>query len=418
MNGRLGRFLDRTGQTAEEQAGFRRGYSTIDQIFILDTVIQDVLKTKKKKLYACFIDFKKAFDSVPRAALWYKMHRCGIKGNFLRILMDMYTKCSFAVRINETTATKYSPTSSGVFQGCLLSPTLFRIFINDIIQKCAGVANAALPHLRRTPIVGLLFADDLVLLSETPEGLQNLIDSVEEYANYWGLQVNVDKTKCMVFRRGGRLARSENWTYGGSNIEVVSKFKYLGVHFTCCHTWANHISIAMTRGKKVTLMLNRLMYGYGTLPLNRLFYIYDLCVAPTVLYGAEVWGMWAKPVVVDSVDTMFLRRCLGLPKGTPSAPLLLETNRTVSLYWKAKERAMLYWLRVSLLPNTRLVKQAYIRQRELSDAGVDCIGQRIKSYFNYFENTQDLSPLWNTKLYQLQSSKSCYKKCHTCPSQR
>ena len=80
------------------QAGFRKGYSTTDHIFALDTIIHKYLRKKRGRLYCVFVDFRKAFDLIRRDKLWYKLEQLGIKGNFLNILKEYYDGISSCVK--------------------------------------------------------------------------------------------------------------------------------------------------------------------------------------------------------------------------------------------------------------------------------------------------------------------------------
>ena len=77
-----------------------------------------------------------------------------------------------------------------------------------------------------------MFADDIAPLSSTPVGLQNQLNVLYEVANRLGLLVNLEKTKIVVFRNGGYLARAERWYYGSELVSVASSYKYLGLKFT------------------------------------------------------------------------------------------------------------------------------------------------------------------------------------------
>ena len=73
-----------------------------------------------------------------------------------------------------------------------------------------------------------MFADDMAIFSETKKGLQIGINDLYRYCKKWGITVNIDKTKVVVFKKGGRLAATDTWSYNGQKLEVVSHFKYLG----------------------------------------------------------------------------------------------------------------------------------------------------------------------------------------------
>ena len=91
LNNRSNTFLENTGLLAEEQAGFRKNYSTVDHIFSLKMLI-DIYLSKKKRLYCSFIDYQKAFDSINRTALWRKLLDHNVDGNALRVIHNIYDK--------------------------------------------------------------------------------------------------------------------------------------------------------------------------------------------------------------------------------------------------------------------------------------------------------------------------------------
>jgi len=97
LDKRLSEWAEQHGLRAKGQAGFRKDYYIIDQLFILRTLIEQS-KAKKKSLYSCFVDLKKTFDTMPREALWQVLADLGVKGRFLRCLQAMYAKDT--IRIN------------------------------------------------------------------------------------------------------------------------------------------------------------------------------------------------------------------------------------------------------------------------------------------------------------------------------
>ena len=85
LNQRLTEFCDNNLILKEIQAGFRKGYSTSDNIYVFKNIL-DLFRFKKKKLFCCFVDYKKAFDSIWREALWYKLTRLSIQGKILNVI--------------------------------------------------------------------------------------------------------------------------------------------------------------------------------------------------------------------------------------------------------------------------------------------------------------------------------------------
>ena len=117
---------------AEEQAGFRAGRSTTEQIFNLRILCEKYLQLQQN-LYHVFIDFKKAFDRVWHAALWATMRKYNISANLVRTIEQLYDKATSAVQMNGSIG-EWFRTTVGVRQGCLLSPTLFNIFLERIMS--------------------------------------------------------------------------------------------------------------------------------------------------------------------------------------------------------------------------------------------------------------------------------------------
>ena len=128
---------------AEEQAGFRAGRSTTEQIFNLRILCEKYLQ-HQQNLYHVFIDFKKAFDRVWHAALWATMRKYNISANLVGTIEQLYDKATSAVQMNGSIG-EWFRTTVGVRQGCLLSPTLFNIFLERIMSD-------ALEELGRQPV--------------------------------------------------------------------------------------------------------------------------------------------------------------------------------------------------------------------------------------------------------------------------
>ena len=217
---------------SESQAGFREGYSTTDNAFILYSLIHKYLSKKGGKLYVAFVDLTKAFDLVNRRKLWKVVSDTGIKGKLYKNLLAMYRSVKACVRTNEG-LTDFLDCPVGLKQGCLASPILFSIFINEFAKE---VEHSGLRGMQLFPdlveILMLMFADDLALISDTVIGLQRLLNLLFNFCKVKDLIVNTIKTKIIVYKNGGVLSKAEKWTYGGENIEVVPCFTYLGLNFT------------------------------------------------------------------------------------------------------------------------------------------------------------------------------------------
>ena len=170
INERLHTFIEKENTMRHEQIAHRKKCRPADHLFVLKSLI-DHYNNKGKKLYTCFIDFQKAFDSVWQMGLFYKLIECGIDHGLIKLIKDMYDKSSQMLKLGNR-ASRGFMTHRGVKQGCILSPKLFNLYINDI----PGIFGGCDPvHLGGEEISCLMYADDLILMSETKEGLQGCL---------------------------------------------------------------------------------------------------------------------------------------------------------------------------------------------------------------------------------------------------
>jgi hypothetical protein len=233
--------VNNAGTIGPEQAGFRKGYSTIDHVFVLHNLINMYLH-KGKCLYGCFVDYRKAFDSVDRVELWQKLLKSDINGRILDVVVNLYEQAKSCLSVNGSVS-DYFPCNVGVRQGENLSPLLFAIFLNDLELFLSRAYNGSFygskiisEALKTEDMViyfklyTLLYADDTILLADSPEELQKALDSMYEYCNIYKLQVNRSKTKIVVFSRG-KIRKVPHFTYGDKTLEVVDDYTYLGVIF-------------------------------------------------------------------------------------------------------------------------------------------------------------------------------------------
>ena len=130
LNKRIQKYLENNKILVDEQNGFCASRSCIDHIFVLISILRN-RKCQNLSTFLTFIDFKKAFDSVDRSLLFFKLSEIGICGSMYRAIASLYSNPRSRVILNEE-KTDYFDCPMGVKQGDCLSPTLFAIFINDL----------------------------------------------------------------------------------------------------------------------------------------------------------------------------------------------------------------------------------------------------------------------------------------------
>ena len=269
------------------QLGFCKGGQTCDHIFAMNTCIQKYLR-RKEHLYSCFIDYQKAFDTVCREALLYKLHKLGIQGRFFNCLSHMYTNSKARIKLLD----KVSDTIDvliGTEQGHPMSPELFKCYLLELTESLDNTPNVSSPELGTKRVTHLLWADDLVLLALDRKSLQNLIDTVNAYCITWGLTVNLDKTAVLVFNKTGRQLKSSiGLVYGRNKITSAKQYCYLGITFSLSGSMKRAQNDLRLKGLRAYFSL-RSMVDIRSLNTKSLFRLFDALIVPVFTYGCPVW---------------------------------------------------------------------------------------------------------------------------------
>ena len=168
---RLISFRQLSDPDTDNQLGFCQGAQTSDHIFTLTTCIEKYVTKGRKRIYSCFVDYAKAFDSVCREALLYKLWKMGVQGQFFDCIQHMYTNSSAKVKLLNKLSDKID-IICGTEQGHPMSPELFKCFIHQLSLDLNSIDDINVPHLNSNRITHLLWADDLVLLALDGRSLQ------------------------------------------------------------------------------------------------------------------------------------------------------------------------------------------------------------------------------------------------------
>ena len=188
---------------AEEQAGFRTGRSTVEQIFNCRIMMEKHLQ-HKKELFHNFIDFKKAFDRVWHDGLWHPLRSFGIEEGLVQMMESLYSSASSAVLLNNDVS-NYFRTTVGVRQGCLLSPILFNLYLENNMRETLHNFKSTISIGGRI-ISNRRFADDIDLMGGSNDELQELTDSQTVLEN-------------MAWRSAAKRAKS--W----STVETIQQYR-------------------------------------------------------------------------------------------------------------------------------------------------------------------------------------------------
>ena len=359
LNNKLINYAESNDILSPHQFGFRENFRTEDAMFTLRSLNSFYKNNSNRPVYACFVDFSKAFDSVDRTALAFKLGEIGIRGNLLNLIIDMYKDTNYIIKSNGIFSFPFSA-KYGVKQGCNLSPLFFNIFINDLHQSFDETCEAL--NINDWNVNSLSYADDLVLLSESECGLQNSLNKLENYCNTWGLKININKTKVVVFNKPfNSKIKSLKFVIDANKIEVSNTYCYLGVDISNTGSFLGATNSLYKKG------LRALYSIYSTLDVRsdvanvRLFLnLFDSLVQPVLLYGCEIWGSHCLNTnnrVITFVNK-FYKTLLGVKQRCSNAGVLCELGR-FPIELNIAKAMIKYWFRLTSMPTNRLSAHCY-----------------------------------------------------------
>ena len=353
LNTRLCNWAENYNVYVEAQSGFRKNMCTIDNIFILHGAVTHLLN-QNKKLFVAFIDYRKAFDFVVRDILWYKLIKYGVRGKMLNLIQGMYknmkSKVKYGNCLSEALLCK-----SGVAQGESISPFLFSMYLNDleeafILKGYEGI------DIGMIKLCLMLYADDVLLLSESETGLQFGLDVLHDYCERWKLIVNTEKTKILIFRKGGRQNRF-NFKFNNESVEVVSKFNYLGVVFTTSGSFTETHNALSGQAIKAIHRLKSYLYKFTNVSVSHMLELFDKMILPILNYGSEVWG-FSTDTKLERVHLQFCKWLLGVRSQTQNNFIYGELGRT-NLKVHRYISIIRYWLKIIQCPDVKYIKLVY-----------------------------------------------------------
>jgi hypothetical protein len=348
LNRRVSAWTEANNVLVEEQNGFRKDRNCLEHMYSLYNITNN-RRLKKESTYACFIDMKKAFDSVNRDCLWFKLRACGIGGKMFDAVKSLYTDVRCAVRVNGM-LTSLFPVSSGVKQGCLLSPTLFGIYVNDL-ASAINELNCGIQIDDRNVSI-LLYADDIVLLASSEDKLQRMLNKVHDWCTKWRLSINQSKTKVVHFRPKDHARSTTVFRCGEDMIEFASTYKYLGLWFDEHLDFKFAVSELAKSASRALGSLCSKFIKTGGMAFHVFTQLYASLVQPILTYGCPLWGMYEHKVI-NTVQNRASRFFLGVPKNASNIATRGDLGWTSAV---TKQRIELYrfWYKLCHLQENRL----------------------------------------------------------------
>lgn len=417
LNKRLVMFLDTNKLLQNEQIGFKKGCSTSDHILVLKTII-DSFKSKNKPLYACFIDLSKAFDTVWREGLYYKLLNLGVSSKFVNLIKSMYTNVKAQIKVNGKLS-KEIMVKVGTRQGCNLSPSLFNVYLNDLPK--ALDPDLCDPVLLYDCFVNILmYADDVVLLSSTKTGLQNCLNIFANYCRRWKLHINFQKTKSITFN----TKKQATFVLNSKLICQTDSYCYLGIEFNKNGSFKQAYNMLSTKAKRAYFTWASDFNIRNNTPIDTLLKLFESTIKPILLYCSEIWGGFLNEFKKNKIEQllinnkynfeklqlMFCKSALGLNRNASNIGALAELGR-FPIVLTIMFKILKYYIRVLQMSDSFLVKKAMLQQNCMYNEERKNVKLPKRSFINAVTCVMKLTNSYEFNLNKLRTGVS--KQCST-----
>ncbi|KAA3670290.1 uncharacterized protein DEA37_0004806, partial [Paragonimus westermani] len=318
----------------EEQCGFRSSRSTIDLVFAARQ-LQEKCRERNQPLYALFVDFTKAFDSVNREALWTVLGKFGCPGKFVNMVRLLHAGMKAKVQSCGSTSDDFDIVT-GVKQGCVLAPALFSLYLTAMVTVAFqnsgedGVeveyrTDGRLLNIRRfgastrlqtSRMRMLLFADDSALLAHSEEELQRLATAFASAASKFGLDINTGKTYSFFQPSpggGAACVPPPEIRIAGDTVNGCGDFCYLGSNLSTDLSVDRELRARVAKASAAFGRLERRVWKNHSLKMATKLCVYRSMVLSILLYGSETWTLYQRNVsYLSRFHVQCLRRILGI----------------------------------------------------------------------------------------------------------
>jgi exonuclease III len=291
-----------------EQCSGRVKARTADHLLVFQHIINKYVKLQNKTLFVCFFDLSKAYDKISRIRLFYDLlTEYKVGGKYLAILQNMYSNNKMHIRLDEGLTQPFT-TTTGVFQGCNISPQLFNLYTSKLPSiyndQCDPV------YINQQPVNVLAWADDAAVFSLSKAGMQMSIDRTIEYYKTLGLSVNINKTKVMIFNKRGlkpqHLPQCE-FTAEGRLLEVAEQYTYLGAVYIPSGAVYAAIDALTAKCSRAWFSISNILYENKRMPVDKCLKLVDSLVFPVGQYATEFLAPMSLPAKSFNSKEQLLR---------------------------------------------------------------------------------------------------------------
>ena len=315
----------------ESQCGFRKGRGCTDMIFTARQLVEKCIE-HNDSLFILFVDLKKAYDTVPRSALWCVLEKCGVPPTMLRIIRSFHDGMRASVRVGDL-RTADIEVKNGLRQGCVLAPTLFNMYFGAVVaywrERCPQVGvtvkykiarklvgdRTAKSRLSEVRVTESQFADDVAVYATTQEAFEIATTEFVSAASKFGLTVSIQKTKGLAVGRQLTPRDQAPVQLEEGTIELVPDFTYLGSNITSDGEVKSEVKIRIGKAARAFGCLQKSIFQNQRVSVEVKRVVYKAVVLSILLYGAETWAVKAESLRrMNGSHNRSLRSMMGVSK--------------------------------------------------------------------------------------------------------
>ena len=420
--------IKRESTTRENQCGFRPGRGCRDAIFTVRQM-QEKYRRYGKQLVLTTLDFKAAFPSVDRNALWKVMQIDGVPQKLINVFKAMYANPRSIVRVLGTDADDFA-CESGVLQGEISSPFLFNYVLDWVMRHAVDMHGEGLRIKEGDPnykLTDIDFADDVVILTNSVDEAQIVVDRIAKYGNMVGLKLNAAKCELLVCfadneknknnknknknnnKKNEKSKKINNSTatmatlkIDGVEIKPTDSVRYLGSEISNDGRCEKDVSTRIARATAASISFGRLWSVKSSVKAK--VALYKSCVRNVLLYGCESWALCKADLdKLQVFENDCLRRILRLRRadGMPIERLHKITRIGLDIATTVKKRRWLWLGHVIRKDERRLPRVAFMFDKQdgwrmRPGAPERCWESIVKSEAEDLLNCMSMTPkAWN-----------------------